>query len=140
MHARTRRLGRFLSLGVALAFGVGLVGCGGQSSGPGIESRDGYVAHPTFYKDTDGCGGHGNAKSASDPYLDYLKQLPRQPVVAQICTDGWVSNAVGVRGSCSSHGGVDGLRFKDGTEERFRPGGVTIIDPDGTVRDIDLPN
>jgi hypothetical protein len=116
-----------------------LSACSTPSEDIGMQCRDGYVAHPGPNRPNDNCGNHGGGKSFADPYLDYLNELPSQPVVGQICSDGWTSTALGMPGSCSSHGGVAGLEFQDGTREIFRTNGVTIIKPDGTTRDLTLP-
>jgi hypothetical protein len=116
-----------------------LSACSSPSEDIGMRCRDGYVAHPGPNRPTDNCGNHGGGTSPADPYLDYLSELPSQPIVAQVCADGWTSSAVGAPGACSSHGGVAGLKFQDGTREMFHENGVTIIKPDGTTRDLTLP-
>lgn len=112
-------------------------GCGTDSTPaePGITCNDGYVAHPSYTKDRDGCGPHGGAV---DPFTDaldaYIDDLPDGSPTAYLCHDGWRSTAVGDQGACSSHGGVARTVYPDGTQvvvDGEHAG--TVINTDGTT-------
>lgn len=113
-------------------------GCGGGSEAPpepGITCNDGYVAHPSYTEDRDGCGPHGGVV---DPFMEdlttYLDKLPDEQIAAYICHDGWRSAAVGESGACSSHAGVWKTVYPDGTQVVVDgPGIGTIYKPDGTT-------
>lgn len=112
-------------------------GCGGREASPepGITCNDGYVAHPSYTEDREGCGPHSGVV---DPFMDELNarldELPDGPVVGYICHDGWRSLSVGEQGACSYHGGVWRTVYPDGAQVVVDgPGIGTVYKPDGTV-------
>jgi hypothetical protein len=127
---------------VALGIPAGclLVACGGgtptsEPDDPGITCSDGYVAHPDYGRDENGCGPHGGVV---DPMMDaldaYLDNHPDGPPSHYTCRDGWSSAAVYRQGACSHHGGVGRLVWPDGTQVTlYGPGAPAIIKPDGSV-------
>lgn len=130
------RLTRALTLVVAV-FGLAACGAGAPvvEPDPGITCRDGYVAHPDFGRDENGCGEHGGVV---DPMMDeleaYLDAYPDGPPSHYACQDGSSSTAVYRQGACSHHGGVARLVWPDGTQATLDgPGGPAIIQPDGTI-------
>lgn len=113
-------------------------GCGGEASAPeepGITCNDGYVAHPSYTEDRDGCGPHNGVV---DPFMDefeaYLDDLPDGRPTAYLCHDGWRSTSVGDQGACSSHGGVAQTVYPDGSRVIVDgPGMGTVVNPDGST-------
>ena len=113
-------------------------GCGDAGSTPdvpGITCNDGYVAHPSYTEDRDGCGPHGGVV---DPFRDefgsYLDDLPAGRPTAYLCHDEWRSTAIGNQGACSSHGGVAHAVFPDGSQMSVDgPQKGTIVNPDGST-------
>lgn len=102
---------------------------------PGILCNDGYVAHPDYGHDEDGCGPHGGARNEFIDGLNaYLDAAPNTPASHYVCRDGWISRALYQQGACSHHGGVWRLGWPDGTEIILNgPGAPAVVRPDGTV-------